>query len=258
MAEETAPVTAAEKRVTLTEHLRELRRRITYCLGALVVTIGLSFIFVERIFDFFRSRAPDDVVIIYIGVTELITTYFKLAIYCGVALALPFLLFQAMLFIAPGLTRGERRSVTLFLVAVIFFFSSGAVFTYLILLPPALNFLLNFQTDIAEPMISIGSYISVTVRLIFWIGVVFNIPISMYFLSRIGVVSPAWLAKNWKWAFLVAFALGAIITPTMDPFNQTLVAAPIVVLYLIGVALAQLARRGKRQRALRAAIAEQE
>lgn len=244
--------------LTFTGHLRELRRRIAYCLGAVVVTTGLSFLFVREIFEFFQSRAPGEVTIIYTGVTEMLTTYIKLAIYCGVALALPFLIYQAMLFIAPGLTRSERKNVTLLLIAVVLFFSCGVVFTYLILLPPALNFLLTFETDIAEPMISIGNYISVLVRLIFWVGVMFNIPVLMYFLSRIGIVSPSWLARNWKWSFLVAFALGAVITPTMDPFNQTLVAAPIFVLYLLGIALAQLARRGKRKRSLVPSMADQE
>jgi len=249
---------ANQKTLTLAGHLRELRRRIAYSLMAVFITTGLSFFFVRDIFEFFRSRAPADVTIIYIGVTEMMTTYIKLALYCGVALALPFLLYQAMLFIAPGLTRSERKNVTLLLVGIVLFFSCGAVFTYVVLLPPALNFLLNLGTDLAEPMISIGNYISILVRLIFWIGVAFNIPIVIYFLSRIGIVSPRWLAKNWKWSFLIAFGLGAVITPTMDPFNQTLVAGPIFILYLIGIGLAQLARRGRKARHLVPAIAEQE
>jgi sec-independent protein translocase protein TatC len=163
-----------------------------------------------------------------------------------------------MLFVAPALTRRETKNVTMLLVGVVVCFITGTVFTYLILLPPAMNFLLNFNTDIAEPMISIGNYVSVVVRLTFWIGVVFNLPILMFFLSKIGIVNPKWLARNWKWSFLVAFGLGAVITPTMDPFNQTLVAAPIIVLYFIGIALAQLARRGKNESNVVPAVTDEE
>ena len=249
---------AKGKTLSFTDHLRELRRRITYCLIAVVVTTGFSFFFVRDIFEFFRSRAPADTTIVYIGVTEMMTTYFKLALYTGLALALPFLLYQVLAFIAPGLTRRERNSVIWLLIAVAFFFSSGVVFTYLVLLPPAMHFLLMMGTDIAEPMISISSYVSLIVRLIFWVGIAFNIPVVLYFLSRIGIVSPHWLLKNWKWSFVIAFALGAVVTPTVDPFNQVLVAGPIFVLYLIGVGLAQLARRKRKVRHLVPAMAEQE
>lgn len=249
---------SVQKTLTLTGHLGELRRRLTYSVIGVVITTGISFIFVKEIFDFFKSRAPADVTIIYIGVTEMLSTYIKLAIYCGVAMALPFLIYQAMLFVAPALTRRETKNVTMLLVGVVICFISGTVFTYLILLPPAMNFLLDFSTDIAEPMISIGSYVSVVVRLTFWVGVVFNLPILMFFLSKIGIVNPNWLARNWKWSFLFAFGLGAVITPTMDPFNQTLVAAPIVVLYFIGIALAQLARRGKKESNVVPATADEE
>jgi len=249
---------AEQEKLTVSGHLGELRRRLTYCVIGVVITTGFSFFFVRDIFEFLKSRAPEDVNIVYIGVTEMLGTYIKLAIYCGVTMALPFLLYQVMVFVAPGLTRSERKNVTMLLVGVVLFSICGAVFTYFILLPPALGFLLNFSTDIAEPMISIGSYISVVTRLIFWVGMVFNLPILMYFLSRIGILDPSWLARNWKWSFLVAFALGAVITPTMDPINQTLVAAPIVVLYFAGIALAQFARRGKKKRQPVLAVAEQE
>jgi sec-independent protein translocase protein TatC len=239
---------AEETSLTFTGHLRELRRRLVYCAIGVAITTGLSFFFVGEIFDFFRSRAPDEVDIVYIGVTEMLTTYIKLAIYCGVALALPFLVYQAMKFIAPALTRRERSYMTLLLLGVAVSFVSGVAFTYFILLPPALNFLLSFGNDIAEPMISIGSYVSVLSRLLFWIGVVFNIPVVLYFLSRMGIVSPGWLLNKWKWAVILAFTLGAVITPTMDPLNQTLVAAPIVVLYFLGIALAWLARVGRERR----------
>ncbi len=229
-----------------------------YCAIAVAITTALSFVFVRHVFDFLLSRAAPDITFIYTRVTEMLSTYIEVAIYCGLALALPLITYQAIMFILPALTRSERRHLFWLLSGVVVCFISGVAFTYFILLPPMLNFLLAFGSDIAQPMISIGNYVSVVVRLIFWIGIVFEIPIVMYFLSRLGIVSPEWLLKNWRWSFIVAFALGAVITPTMDPLNQTLVASPIVLLYFIGILLARLARRGREERQLAPVALEEE
>jgi sec-independent protein translocase protein TatC len=113
------------------------------------------------------------------------------------------------------------------------------------MLPPALKFLLTFGGEIAQPMIKVGNYVSVLTKLIFWTGIVFEIPLVMFFLAKIGIVKPEWLSKYRKVFYIIAFVLGGIITPTMDPINQTLVAGPIIVLYEVGILLAKLARRKK-------------
>jgi len=235
-----------QKKLTIMGHLRELRRRLLICVIAVTLTTGASFFMVGHVFEFFKSRAPADVTIIYTGVTEMLGAYIKVALYCGVALALPFIIYQVVMFVSPALTRTEKRYMYTLLPAAVVFFVAGVGFAYYILLPPALNFLLSFGGDIAEPMISIGNYTSVLVKLMFWIGVVFEIPLVMYFLGKLRVVSSGWLLKKWKWSFLIAFALGAIITPTMDPVNQTLVALPIVVLYLLGTLLVWIGQPSKK------------
>jgi len=235
-------------------HLHEVRRRLLFCLIAVGITTTGSFFFARHIFEFLASRAPADIPLIYTQVTEMLGIYIKVALYCGIGLALPFIVYQAIMFVAPALTRREKRHMYPLLLGVALFFIAGVSFTYFILLPPALNFLLDppalFGGDIAEPMISIGNYISLLVRLMFWIGVVFEIPILMLMLSRLGIVSPGWLLGKWKWSVLVAFLLGALITPTMDPINQTLVAVPIVLLYGIGILLAWIARPQRKHVAL--------
>jgi len=237
-------------------HLREVRRRLIVCVIAVTLTTGVSFFFVGHVFDFFKSRAPEDVTIIFTGVTEMLGTYIRVALYCGIAVALPFIIFQVVMFVAPALTRAEKRYAYTLLPGAALFFIAGVSFAYFILLPPALNFLLGFGGDIAIPMISIGNYTSVLVKLMFWIGAVFEIPLVMYFLGKLGIVSPTWLLKKWKWSVLLAFLLGAIITPTMDPVNQTLVALPIVVLYLLGTLLVWIAQPSKKRVALPEAPAE--
>jgi sec-independent protein translocase protein TatC len=173
-------------------------------------------------------------------------TYFKVTLIIDVILALPFIVYQTVLFIRPGLTRSERRYVYIMLPAIAFCFLIGAIFAYFILLPPALNFLFTFGSDIAEPMIKIGNYVSVLTTMLFWTGICFEIPIAMFFLVKIGIIKTHWLSRFRKAAYLIAFILGAIITPTCDPVNQSLVAIPIIVLYEFGIILAKLARRPKR------------
>lgn len=243
-----------QKKLTLMGHLHEVRRRLFYSVIAVGITTIGSFFFARYIFEYLASRAPADIPLIYTHVTEMLGIYIKVALYCGIALALPFIIYQVIMFIAPALTRREKGYMYPLLLGVVLFFIAGVAFTYLILLPPALNFLLDpppiFGGDIAQPMISIGDYVSLLVRLMFWIGVVFEIPMLMLMLSRLGIVSPKWLLGKWKWSILIAFLLGALITPTMDPVNQTLVAVPIVMLYGIGILLAWIARPQSKRIAL--------
>ena len=122
-------------------------------------------------------------------------------------------------------------------------FMGGVVFGYFILLPPAINFLITFGADIATPQIKIGNYISIVTRLLLAIGFVFEMPVITTFLARIGIISPKWLSDKRKPAIIIAFVLAAIITPTFDPLNQTLVAVPLVVLYEMSIWLAKLVYR---------------
>jgi sec-independent protein translocase protein TatC len=197
------------------------------------------------VFDFLKSRAQG-IDLIYTNVTGMLGTYMKVALYCGITLALPFIIYELVMFLNPALKSKEKKYLYLLLPAVVIFFALGVSFAYSMLLPPALNFLLTFGGDIARPLITVGNYVSIIIRLLFSLGLVFEIPVVIFFLSKMGIVTPGWLAKNRKFALIVAFILGAAITPTIDPINQTLVAAPIIVLYEVSIWLSKLAQPKER------------
>ncbi len=234
-----------EKKLSILAHLKELRQRLLVSVIVVVCTTIISFPISKCVFNFFKSRAPG-IELVYISVTEMLTTYMKLSLYLGIALALPFIMYEILIFVAPALNPKEKRYVYPFIFGGGLLFLCGVLFSYFVLLPPALKFLLSIGGDIARPMISVGSYVSVLCQLLFWTGIVFEIPLVMYFLSRFGVVSPASFSRNRKWAVVLAFILAALITPTVDPINQTIVAVPIILLYETGIWLAKLARLGSK------------
>ena len=235
-------------------HLSELRRRLTISVGSLVIGTVVAFAFYGVIFDVLmrpvqgvESLQGDEVVFIFTQPTEMIGVTMKVSFLGGLALAIPVILYQVVMFVAPGLTGRERRYLYALLPGALLSFVGGVAFGYFVLLPPALRFLLTFGTDIATPMIRIGNYVDLVVTLLFWMGIAFEVPLVMFFLSKIGVVTPRALARQRRYAFVGAFVLGALITPTFDPVNQTFVAVPVILLYELGILLARLARLGQKK-----------
>ncbi len=230
-------------------HLEELRGRLVKSTIAVVITTIISFIFAGRIFNLLESRA-EGIKLIYIEMTEMIETYFQVAIISGIVLALPFLVYQLVMFLRPGLTDKERRYFYILLPSVILCFTAGVLFGYFVLIPPAAEFLVSFGSDIATPQIRVGNYVSLMARLLFAIGLCFETPLLMFFLAKIHVLNPTFLARYRKVAFITAFIIGAVITPTFDPVNQTLVALPLYVLYEAGIVLAKIAWHGEKKPAI--------
>ena len=231
-------------------HLKELRSLLFKVVISLLVALPISFyiVYYLNVFDIMKKPAIDrfpDLPIIFTEPTEMIGTYIKVTLLLALVLALPFIAYQLVMFIRPALTKKERGYVYTMLPAITICFLIGAAFAYFILLPPALNFLFTFGEDVAEPMIKIGKYVSLLTTLMFWIGLVFEIPIVLFFLTKIGIIKPEWLSKYRKIFYIAAFILGAMITPTMDPVNQALVAIPIIFLYEFGIILSKLAYRKK-------------
>ncbi len=246
---------SADAGLSFQEHLSELRRRVKYSTIAVVITTLVALAFHEQILTLLMQPAEGFTDIpsgkpIYTDLTEFISTAMKASLLVGLFAALPFVLYQLALFVSPGLNPSERRYLYGLMPAVVVTFIVGAAFGYRVLFPPAIQFLLSFGSDIATPYIRIGSYVSLMISLLLWMGIVFETPIVLFFLSRIGVVSPQQLSRQRRYAVVVAFILGALITPTFDPVNQTIVALPIIALYEIGIWLAKFgARRRRRQRA---------
>lgn len=235
-----------DKKLSLLGHLEEIRRRLLYSTIFLIITIAVAFYFSQRIFDFLVSQAPPEVPIIAITPTEMIVIYFKVCLYTALAMAMPFFIYQLIMFIRPALTRKERFYLYALMPALLLFFLAGAAFAWFVFLPNALDFLLHFMDDIVTYQIKIASLISFEVQIVFWMGVVFELPVVTFFLAKIGILNYRWLAKQWKWAFVGSFVVGAAITPTPDPINCTIVSVPIFLLYLLSILTAWVARPGKK------------
>ena len=237
---------------TFLQHIGELRRRVFISVLAVMVGTAVSFVFFEQIIEILVRPARDLNLgnggqLIYTEVTELLTTAIKVSLMGGLVLASPVILYQVVMFVAPGLTGREKRYLFGFMPAVIAAFAGGVAFGYYVLTPPALHFLLTFGGDVAVPMIRVSNIINLMIRLLFWMGLAFETPLVMFMLASLGIVSARGLARFRRYWVVVAFVLAAIITPTVDPVNQALVAGPLLVLYELGILLARIAGRSRRK-----------
>jgi sec-independent protein translocase protein TatC len=228
--------------MTLRDHLDELRRRLMYIVAFMVLAAIGAFIFRDAILEFLlepgfgdRDEKP-----IATEVLETVGVTFKVVLLAAFAVSTPVILYQLIMFVSPGLTGRERLYLFLFLPGVLVAFGGGVSFAYWVLFPPAFDFLFEFGSANVDPEIRISSYISVITALMFWMGVVFQIPLVLFALGRLGVVTPRVLGRFRRYAIVLAFIAAAIITPTFDPINQTLVAVPIIILYELGIQLARL------------------
>mgnify|MGYP001082796155 FL=1 len=234
------------------QHLAELRRRVLICVVAVIVGSVVAFAFFEQLIELLVRPArdlnlDDGGQLVFTEVTELLTTAVKVSFVAGLVLAMPIILYQVVMFVAPGLTGRERRYLFGFMPGAMLAFVSGVAFGYFVLTPPALHFLLTFGGDVAVPLIRVSNIINLMIRLLFWMGVAFETPLVMYLLAQLGIGSARGLARFRRYWVVVAFILGAIITPTFDPVNQGLVAIPLLVLYELGILLARFAGRSRQK-----------
>jgi len=225
------------------EHLQELRSRLMISSIGVVLGLAVSAYFGQDIIDFLKQPAVDrspNFQLVFIEPFENFVTYFKVSLLGGLIIGMPVIVYQILRFVSPGLKPQERKWLYGTVVGATLLFLTGVAFAYYVALPPALDFLLNFGVDYARPTIRVGSYIDFVTRLLFWTGVVFETPLLIMFLARVRVVRAAQLVRWWRFAIVAAFVVAAIVTPTIDPVTQSLVAGPIVVLYFLGIVLALL------------------
>ena len=242
------------RELTFLQHLGELRRRLMWSALALLAASAVAFAFFRQLIELLTRPARVALEgqaggLIYTEVTELLTTSVKVSLLAGFVFAFPVILYQGIMFVAPGLTARERRYLWAFLPAALAAFLCGVAFAYFVLAPPALKFLLTFGQGVATPEIRISNIVNVMLRLMFWMGIAFETPLVMYLLASLGIVNARMLGRFRRYWVVVAFILAAIITPTFDPLNQALVAAPLLALYELGVLLARLAGRSRRRTA---------
>ena len=248
----TADVRERDKELSLIQHLGELRDRLVVAAIAIVITTGIAFYFGTPIIRLLLVPVDCQFIPTYVcheppthlvafSPTENFTTYFRVALFAGIALAMPVILYEIYAYIDPALLPSERRFVRFMGLPVIFLFVLGMSFCYFVLLPNAIKFLINFGSEVIENQLRASDYLSFVTVFILGLGVVFEVPVIIYALVRIHVVSRDWLTKQRRYVFLLVFVIGAIITPTPDPFNQTLVAVPMYLLWEVGLFLARFA-----------------
>lgn len=226
--------------MSLTGHLDELRKRIIYSVIAVVLASIVTFMFVDVIRD--TITRPAEGSLVFIGVAEAFMTNIKIALTAGVLLAFPVILFQLWSFVLPGLDSKERKFVFVFVGASLLLFTVGVSFAFFIIIPISIRFFLGFENEAISAMISFGNYISYVSGVIFAFGLVFQMPIAVFILSKLGLVSSAFLKKYRNYALVLIFILAAIITPP-DVFSQILMAVPMLLLYEISILVARIARK---------------
>ena len=241
-------IAEAPVELTLLEHLIELRNRVTWAAAAVVG--GMLVLFVPaigfRVIEFLLEPARQTIPDFkpqYIEPMENVVTYFRVALLGGLTIGMPMIIYQTVRFVGPALTPTEKRWMYPIVIGGSLAYLGGMAFAFIVVLPPAMDFLLTFGSEFAEPDIRIGNYINFVTRIMFVMGLVFETPILVMGLARLGVVSAGQLLRYWRFAVVGAFIISAIATPTIDPITQSLVAGPIIVLYFVGIALAWLVRR---------------
>jgi len=237
--------------MTLLDHLEELRRRLLHAIIAVVVGIGAAWGFREPIFLFLarpiQPFLPEGRRLAFLGITDPFIVYFKMCALIGVFAASPFLIYQAYAFIAPGLYSKERRYAFPFVLSGTLFFLAGGVFAYTVAFPFAVEFLLGMGEPF-EPVITVQKYFGFLITVILGLGLMFELPIFIFLLAVIGVVTPGFLLRNFRWAVLIIFVVAALITPTPDVVNLCIFAVPTIGLYLLGIGAAWAVTRGRKKR----------
>lgn len=232
-----------KQEMTIWQHLDELRKRLLFAAITIVIGVAVSMLFADWLLDLLARPIGGLDNLLSIQVTENLSVYFRVTLLSGFILSLPFTFLQLFLFISPGLTPKERKWIILAVPLATLLFVAGAVFAYLVMLPAAIPFLVEFPGP--EVLPKWKDYVNFVTSLIFWIGLSFEAPLIMFILAKLGIVDARGLAKQWRIAVIAIALIAAVATPTPDPINMALLMAPLLILYLLGILLAALASREK-------------
>ncbi|NSW51572.1 MAG: twin-arginine translocase subunit TatC [Anaerolineae bacterium] len=225
------------------EHLDELRKRLTWAVIGLIITVVISFVFAQQILEILAQPAGGLDALQAIQVTETISAFMRISLISGVILALPWILYQLLAFVMPGLEDNEKRWIYFGIPAVTVLFLSGVAFTYYIMLPTAIPVLLTFMGVQTVPQVS--DYVNFVTGLMFWVGVAFQTPVVAFILAKLKIIRSTDLSKQWRFAIVGIALAAAVITPTGDPINMGLLMIPLTALYGLSIFLTWLARRNE-------------
>lgn len=234
--------------MTFLEHLEDLRKRLFYSAIALIAGFFPCWMFREKIFDLLARPVmqylPPGTKFSFLTLTAPFMMYLKIAFLASLFLTAPFIFLQIWYFIAPGLYQKEKKYVIPFMLMTTFFFALGAAFGYFLVYPYACKFFLNVGKDF-NPVLTPDQYLGLSVIVLLGIAATFEIPTLVFFLAKMGLVTAKWMIRNFKYAVLAVFVIAAVITPTPDPINQSLVAVPMLILYGLSILIALIVGRGK-------------
>ena len=237
----------ADAKMSFMEHLGELRVRIMRSLYCLLVGLAIAFPFSQRVLDWLsRPIQKAGHTLVFLAVTEAFWVQMKVALFLGLFIAAPGILWQVWRFVEPGLHEHEKHYAAPFVIVGSLLFILGGAFSLLVVTPSAVTFMLSFARPGLQPMISIDSYVDFLLKFTLGFGAVFEVPLAITLLARMGLVTPKMLAQNRKYAILGAFIAGAILTPTPDMINQSLMAGPIIILYEVGIIAARFFGRARK------------
>ncbi len=238
--------TVDESKMSFMEHLGELRTRIVRSLMALLVGLAIALPFSQQIMDYLAKPARDTGHnLVFLALTEAFWVQMKIGLIAGLFIASPAILWQVWRFISPGLHAYEKKYAAPFVIIGTLLFIAGGIFSLKVVTPFAIQFLLSYERPGLRAMISIGSYVDFLLKFTVAFGAVFELPLAITILARMGVVNAKMLGRNRKYAVLGAFIAAAVLTPTPDMFNQALMAGPLIILYEVGIVCARIF--GKKQ-----------
>lgn len=228
-----------DKKLTVIEHLEELRSRIIKSIIFIIIASIFSYAFVDSIFNFIVKPVGS---LVFITPAEAFITNIKIAVFGGVCLSSPFVLYEIWRFLSTGLGEKEKRFALLFGLFSFFLFILGGFLGFFVIVPIGIRFLLSFSTDFVKPMISVAKYVSFVGGLTFVFALIFQLPLVILFLTKAGILTPQYLSKNRKYAIVIIFIVAAILTPP-DVISQCLMAIPLLVLYEVSIFLSKLVHR---------------
>ena len=229
--------------MTLADHLRELRERLLKSVIALVVGTAVGLAFAEQILKVLLAPYGPAKQLLVTSPISPLTNVFTVSVTTGAILALPFILYQALAFIFPGLLPHERRWVMIALPFGFGLFLLGVLFAFFVMLPAAVGFLTGIFPSVFNVALTPDDYIPFVAGVMFWMGVAFEMPLIIFVLAKANVINANLLKRHWRWAVVIVAVLAALITPTPDPLNMTIVMVPLLLLYGLSIILAYLARR---------------
>jgi len=241
----------AEEKLPLTAHLEELRKRLVRVLIVVGIGFGVCYMFKDWSFQVITRPLvevlPRNSSLVYTGLPEAFFIHMKIAFFASLFLTSPYTLYQIWKFISPGLYSKEKKYVIPFVITSTVLFVGGVLFGYFIALPPAFKFFVSFSTDALKPMVSFREYLGLTLKFLLAFGLSFEMPVFMFFLTKLGIVNATMLARQRRYAILVIFIAAAVLTPSPDVLSQILMAIPLMLLYEVSIGVSKFAGRKKGQ-----------